>query len=246
MPCAACHRSAVASAERHCPAWSPGQDKPRSLRRSGQGATNRATNRAALEWGDRCHGRTLRPSLAPDPAHWRAALSRGSEEGRPVRRLGKAPPGPGGPHRHAAGHQYAIGLGRDRQRQSGLSITDDPLEVAKILRHLGAWRDPPAGTRSADRPDAPGPCTYEPFADVDPMPDAENVLTNHQFPRRWLAVYQLTPWTAAGAYSFQQYENLPLPPRITPRPPGRCRRQRRLRAHNRTWLAQCNTGYRRS
>ena len=45
----------------------------------------------------------------------------------------------------------------------------------KILRHLGAWHDPPArpppqGVR--------GPYTYEPCLDADPMPDYENVLTD--------------------------------------------------------------------
>ena len=47
--------------------------------------------------------------------------------------------------------------------------------VEKILRHLGAWHDPP--TRPP--PSAvPGPYTYEPCEDVDPMPDYENVLTD--------------------------------------------------------------------
>ena len=45
----------------------------------------------------------------------------------------------------------------------------------KILRHLGAWHDPPArlppqGVR--------GPYTYEPCLDADPMPDYETVLTD--------------------------------------------------------------------
>ena len=45
----------------------------------------------------------------------------------------------------------------------------------KILRHLGAWHDPPA------RPPPPGvrgPYTYEPGLDGDPMPDYENGLTD--------------------------------------------------------------------
>jgi hypothetical protein len=43
-----------------------------------------------------------------------------------------------------------------------------------ILRHLGAWHDPPP------RPPPeglPGPYTYEPCQDADPIPDYENVLT---------------------------------------------------------------------
>ena len=56
-----------------------------------------------------------------------------------------------------------------------LAVIDDPRVVEKILRHLGAWHDPPArpppqGVR--------GPYTYEPCDDVDPAPDYENVLTD--------------------------------------------------------------------
>jgi hypothetical protein len=56
-----------------------------------------------------------------------------------------------------------------------LAVIDDPRVVEKILRHLGAWHDPPArpppqGVR--------GPYTYEPCDDVDPTPDYENVLTD--------------------------------------------------------------------
>jgi hypothetical protein len=47
--------------------------------------------------------------------------------------------------------------------------------VEKILRHLGAWHDPPTRPPPAG---VPGPHTYEPCADVDPMPDYENVLTD--------------------------------------------------------------------
>jgi len=45
--------------------------------------------------------------------------------------------------------------------------------VEKILRHLGAWHDPPAGLSP---PGAPGPYPHEPCDDVDPTPDYENVL----------------------------------------------------------------------
>jgi hypothetical protein len=56
-----------------------------------------------------------------------------------------------------------------------IAVIDDPGVVEKILRHLGAWHDPPA------RPPPAGtssPYTYEPCDDVDPMPDYENVLTD--------------------------------------------------------------------
>ena len=56
-----------------------------------------------------------------------------------------------------------------------IAVIDDPRVVEKILRHLGAWHDPPA------RPPPqglPGPYIYEPCDDVDPMPDYENVLTD--------------------------------------------------------------------
>ena len=56
-----------------------------------------------------------------------------------------------------------------------IAVIDDPRVTEKILRHLGAWHDPPArpppqGVR--------GPYTYEPCLDADPMPDYENVLTD--------------------------------------------------------------------
>jgi hypothetical protein len=56
-----------------------------------------------------------------------------------------------------------------------IAVIDDPRVVEKILRHLGAWHDPPAGLSP---PGAPGPYTYEPCDDVDPTPDYENVLTD--------------------------------------------------------------------
>jgi len=56
-----------------------------------------------------------------------------------------------------------------------IAVIDDPRVVEKILRHLGAWQDPPAGL---SRPGAAGPYTYEPCDDVDPTPDYENVLTD--------------------------------------------------------------------
>ena len=56
-----------------------------------------------------------------------------------------------------------------------IALIDDPRVAEKILRPLGAWRDPPAGLSP---PGAPGPCTYEPCDDVDPASNYENVLTH--------------------------------------------------------------------
>jgi hypothetical protein len=57
--------------------------------------------------------------------------------------------------------------------------------VEKILRHPGAGTTRlPAVALGEGRPPrpppaaVPGPCTYEPCEDVDPMPDYENVLTD--------------------------------------------------------------------
>jgi len=56
-----------------------------------------------------------------------------------------------------------------------LAVIDDPRAVEKILRHLGAWHDPPAGQ---SQPGGSPPYTYEPCGDGEPMPDYENVLTD--------------------------------------------------------------------
>jgi hypothetical protein len=56
-----------------------------------------------------------------------------------------------------------------------IALVDDPRVVEKILRHLGAWHDPPIRPLP---PDGSGPNTYEPCEDVVPMPDCENVLTD--------------------------------------------------------------------
>ena len=56
-----------------------------------------------------------------------------------------------------------------------IAVVDDPRVVEKILRHLGAWHDPPPRPPPTD---GSGPYTYEPCEDVDPMPDYENVLTD--------------------------------------------------------------------
>ena len=56
-----------------------------------------------------------------------------------------------------------------------LAVIDDPQVVEKILRHLGAWHDPPSRLATQG---SPGPHIYEPCDDVDPMPDYEDVLTD--------------------------------------------------------------------
>ena len=56
-----------------------------------------------------------------------------------------------------------------------IAIIDDPRVVEQILRHLGAWHDPPRRPPPSAVPD---PYTYEPCDDVDPAPDYENVLTD--------------------------------------------------------------------
>jgi len=52
-----------------------------------------------------------------------------------------------------------------------IAVVDVPRVVEKILRHLGAWHDPPL---RPPPPSAPGPYTYEPCDDVAPTPDYEN------------------------------------------------------------------------
>ena len=46
-----------------------------------------------------------------------------------------------------------------------IAVIDDPGVVENILRHLGAWHDPPA---SPAPPGASEPHTYEPCDKVDP------------------------------------------------------------------------------
>ena len=55
-----------------------------------------------------------------------------------------------------------------------IAAIDDPRVIEKILRHLGAWHDPPTGLSP---PGIAELYTSEPF-DEDPMPDYENVLTD--------------------------------------------------------------------
>ena len=60
-----------------------------------------------------------------------------------------------------------------------IAVIDDPRVVEKILRHLGAWHDPPTRLPPAG---VSGSCIYEPFQNVDPMPDNGNVLTDLKLP----------------------------------------------------------------
>ena len=46
-----------------------------------------------------------------------------------------------------------------------IAVIDGPRLAEKILRHLGAWHEPPAGLSP---PGAAGPYTYEPYDDVAP------------------------------------------------------------------------------
>jgi hypothetical protein len=57
-----------------------------------------------------------------------------------------------------------------------IALIDQPAVVEKILRHLGLWTDSTAKSQARPPPAGPGPWTYEPCTDVDPMPDYENVL----------------------------------------------------------------------
>ncbi len=54
-------------------------------------------------------------------------------------------------------------------------MIDDPRVVEKILRHLGAWHDPPVGLSP---PGTAGPYTCEPCDEVAPTPDYEKALTD--------------------------------------------------------------------
>ena len=56
-----------------------------------------------------------------------------------------------------------------------IAVIDAPRVVEQILRHLGAWHDPPPRPPPQG---APGPYTYGSCEDVDPMPGYENVLTD--------------------------------------------------------------------
>ena len=57
-----------------------------------------------------------------------------------------------------------------------IAVIDQPEVIVRILRHLGLWSGP-APPMAAARP-LPGPWIREPFDDMDPMPDYENVLTD--------------------------------------------------------------------
>jgi hypothetical protein len=57
-----------------------------------------------------------------------------------------------------------------------IAVIDDLAVVEKILRHLGLWCGPPVAGHGRAPPG--GPLVYEPFDDVDPAPEYENVLTD--------------------------------------------------------------------
>ena len=57
-----------------------------------------------------------------------------------------------------------------------IAVIDQRVVVEKILRHLGLWTEPQPLSQARPPPGTPGPLTYEPCLDVDPMPDYENVL----------------------------------------------------------------------
>jgi hypothetical protein len=58
-----------------------------------------------------------------------------------------------------------------------IAVIDQRVVVEKILRHLGLWTGIPALASARSPPGVgDGPWTREPFDDVDPMPDYENVL----------------------------------------------------------------------
>jgi hypothetical protein len=60
-----------------------------------------------------------------------------------------------------------------------IAVIDQRTVIEKILRHLGQWSGTPPLAPARAPPDGDaGPWTREPFDDVDPMPDYENVLTD--------------------------------------------------------------------
>ena len=56
-----------------------------------------------------------------------------------------------------------------------IAVIDDPRVVEKILRHLGAWHDPPAGLSP---PGAARPYTCQLCDAAAPILDYENVLAD--------------------------------------------------------------------
>ncbi len=60
-----------------------------------------------------------------------------------------------------------------------IAVIDQCAAVEKILRHLGLWSGTPPLAPARAPPDGDAdPWTREPCADVDPMPDYENVITD--------------------------------------------------------------------
>jgi len=67
---------------------------------------------------------------------------------------------------------------RCQHRMRVIAVIDQREVVEKILRHLGLWSGGARLVAARAPPDtAAGPWIREPFDDVDPMPDYENVLT---------------------------------------------------------------------
>ena len=85
-----------------------------------------------------------------------------------------------------------------------IAVIDDPRVTEKILRHLGAWHDPPArpppqGVR--------GPYTYEPCDDVDPPPDYEI----RKRADRWSHANLRHAWRRAEHGSQRPFPSAPQP-----------------------------------
>jgi hypothetical protein len=60
-----------------------------------------------------------------------------------------------------------------------IAVIEQRAVIENILCHLGLWSGTPLLAPARAPPDADtGPWTREPFDDVDPMPDYENVLTD--------------------------------------------------------------------
>jgi hypothetical protein len=57
-----------------------------------------------------------------------------------------------------------------------IAVIDDRAVVEKILRHMELWCGPPVARQGRSPPGAP--MVYEPYGDVEPMPDYENVVTD--------------------------------------------------------------------
>lgn len=60
-----------------------------------------------------------------------------------------------------------------------IAVIDQRAVIEKILRHLSLWGGTPLPAPARAPPDTvAGPWPRDPFDDVDPMSDYENVLTD--------------------------------------------------------------------